>query len=59
MITFISGLISAFIFMLSFFGVRWSGHNLTDLALFFLAIAVAFISVWPWAYGRNRNAVGN
>jgi nicotinamide riboside transporter PnuC len=54
-ISFISGLVSAFIFMLVFFGVKWTGHSLTDLALFFLAIAVAFVSVWPWAYGRNRN----
>lgn len=55
MISFVCGLIAAFIFALEFFGVKWSGHNLTTLGLVFLALAVTFISAWPWI--RNRTVV--
>jgi len=53
MITFISGLVSAFIFLLVVFGVSWSGHSLTALGLAFAAVAIAFIGVVPWSWNRR------
>lgn len=57
MISFVLALISAFIFALDFFGVKWSGHSLNTLGLFFLALAVAFISAWPWIRNRSTTTV--
>jgi hypothetical protein len=56
MLTFIFGIIAAFIFMLEFFGVKMDSHNLLYLGLTSLALAVAFIPVWPWI--RDRRVTG-
>lgn len=53
MITLVSGLIAAILFLFDFMGA--SGHyNLSKLALVFLAIAVAFVSVPVWNRYVNR-----
>lgn len=50
MVTFVAGLVAAFLFMMKFADSHW--HDLLFLGLFFLAIAVAFIGVWPWTWRR-------
>jgi hypothetical protein len=51
MITLVSGLIAAILFLFDFLGA--SGHyNLSKLALVFLAVAVAFIGYVPGPWRR-------
>lgn len=49
MVTLVCGIIAAILFMLEFFGVKVANHDLLYLGLFFLAVAVAFVSAWPWS----------
>ena len=54
MISLVTGLIAAVFFLLDALGVKWAGHSLTTVGLFFLAVAVAFLATGWGYYGRRR-----